>query len=215
MGHVGAKLGLTWANGGQVEAKLAQVAPTWANLGPSWANLGPSGAFLESFLSLLFFLEPFWALLLPSSGSLGHVFLRSWSRSGHFWGHLGISWAILGYLGPACGLSWTILGLRGVILGDLWANLRPSGAFLELCVVFFGQLGLQDGSEKVLPFKQTMAKLFWDSCLGSCLDYLLAFLDTIPCLVQFLFACSTFLMIRATRQNVSIIYIYNIIYIYL
>ena len=139
-------------------------------MGDLWSNLGPSGAFLESFLSLLFFLEPFWALLLPSSGSLGHVFVRSWSRSGHFWGNLGI------YLGPSCGLSWTILGLCGVILGDLWANLRPSGAFLELCVVFFGQLWLKETLKKscvsIKQWQNSSGTFVWALVWTTCWPFL-------------------------------------------
>ena len=155
-------------------------------MGDLWANLWPSGAFLEFFLSLLFFLEPFWALLLPSSGSLGHVFVRSWSRSGLFWGHLGVSWAIL----------WAILDHLGALWGHLGRSLGQLAAIWSLLGALCGLLRptLAEGdSEKVLRFKQTVAELFWDSCLGSRLDYLLASFDTILCLVQFLLACSTFL----------------------
>ena len=105
------------------------------------------------------------AIFWPSWAILGAVLGPLWPLLGPSWASLGPFW---GYLGPSCGLSWTILGLCGVILGDLWANLRPSGAFLELCVVLFGQLWLQDSSENSCAtskqWQNSSGTLVWTTC---------------------------------------------------
>ena len=183
MGHLAGYLGPSW---GYLELSWAIFGPTWGQLGAIWILLG-----------ILFESSIFLGTILGASAA---IFRLSWPRLcavlKPFWPLLGPSWHLLGHLGVSWAILWAILDHLGALWGHLGRSLGQLAAIWSLLGALCGLLRptLAEGdSEKVLRFKRTVAELFWDSCLGSCLDYLLAFLDTFPCLVQFLLACSTFL----------------------
>ena len=127
-GQLGANLGPTWANLGQLGPIWNQLRPTWANMSqrrPTWVQFGArtdlkiigKPLFFPGFSSI--FKQP-----LKSFGTaLGHSLGTPWGAFGDAWGALGVA---LGSFGAA-------LGGLGETLGTPW------GSFLEEPWVFLGK----------------------------------------------------------------------------
>ena len=140
-GQLGANLGPTWANLGQLGPIWNQLRPTWANMSqrrPTWVQFG-AHTDLKIIGEPLFFLgfsnifkqslESFGTALGDSSGTPWGAFGDAWGGLGELWGRLGRPWGDLGdaleaLLGEPLGFPWKNLLEKSPRARDLMKRLR-------------------------------------------------------------------------------------------
>ena len=146
-GQLGANLGPTWANLGQLGPIWNQLRPTWANMSqrrPTWVQFGasPDLKIIEKPLFFPGFSSIFKQPLKSFGTALGHSLGTPWGAFGDAWGALGVA---LGSFGAA-------LGGLGETLGTPW------GSFLEEPWVFLGRTSWKDLPEPT-PARELLGQL--------------------------------------------------------